>query len=145
VADVAKLRLVLKYIEEELAKEAAPSSATRAAGWDQAWWGVSRSDLAVEPRWDTCGTAFCFAGWTAVLDGVQPLWERVVLSNGEQVWACTDIRHGNGQCDPVELHAQDSLGLTGEQADNLFFADNTIDDLRRIVQEIIEAEEARHA
>lgn len=87
-----------------------------------------------------CGTAHCFGGWAIILHGntlnadnpgiVTPLpgdhidpavtWDLVGGRTVMDTWA----------------YAQHILGLTADQAGDLFNIRNTLDDLRRIVAEL---------
>jgi hypothetical protein len=132
VPDVEKLRRVLAQVEEEAAK----GSGSR---WDQCHWAISRGGTAVEPTPDTCGTAFCFAGWAAVLDGAQLHWGKGYES-GALVWVAEFQRRADGYMDDISEYAQRSLGLTSDEANVLFLGSNTLDDLRAIVQSLVDGE-----
>lgn len=108
--NVPLLRKVLEHIE------AHPEE------WDQGTW--------------RCETAMCFAGHAADIAGAQ--W----VGKGKYLLADPDI-------DPPEkirstgvttasARAVQVLGITWEQANGLFVGSNTLDDLRRIVGELIE-------
>lgn len=67
---------------------------------------------------ETCGTAYCIAGYIGQL--VDPRYEKTT-------WV------GNTH---VSIAAEEALGITHEQADRLFSGGNTIEDVRRIAEEI---------
>lgn len=115
--NVALLRQTMAHIEANLDR------------WHQ---GEYRIDLAViDP--ECCGTAFCFAGWSAELSGAK--WAH----------AANDLQKNDLIETPdfyitAELYAAELLGIeytrTGEGDIPLFDPDNTLDDLRRIVDEL---------
>ena len=85
--------------------------------WDQTVW----------VRKTACGTAYCFAGWTCVLDGFT-----------EPVDRTTWLVRSDGLSVDVQIYAKRRLGLTWQQADGLFDQFNTLADLERIVSELCE-------
>lgn len=103
--------------------------------WDQTRWRTET---------ENCGTAYCFAGWAATLDGGQ--WYSddpgsacgddllAVDEDGEYVMALKD---GTLVTD-IQARAERILGLTESQAEMLFYSLNTLDDLRGIVAELCE-------
>jgi hypothetical protein len=79
-----------------------------------------------------CGTAYCFAGWKAQLDGVK--WKYPLHDFFPDVIALPD-----GSEASADAYAAQALGIEhtrdcGEIP--LFEAHNTLDDLRRIVAEL---------
>jgi len=101
--------------------------------WDQATW--------------RCGTTYCFAGRAVVIAGSR--WvkrsdrydyesEFLLADDDDRAWAAT----ASGlSCDANEtIHVADRarrlLGLTEEQADDLFAGPNTLDDLRAMVADL---------
>lgn len=66
-----------------------------------------------------CGTAHCVAGWVAVLEGCKP--KRKKRSEHDDYW--TNLVLPNGDWGDVEQFAQEKLGLTETDADNLFDGD----------------------
>lgn len=109
--NVDLLRRTLAYIEEH-PKE-----------WKQDTW--------------RCGTTACFAGHAAMLDG--GMW---ASSGSSALVARPDdlpsriYTFGGMDLVPVEDRAQRVLGLTDEQAFDLFRGSNSLNDLRRIVAEL---------
>lgn len=84
--------------------------------WDQGAW--------------RCETGLCFAGTAAVLSGAKWLHP---LGHQQDHW----VRgRGSQQSEPAAWRAQRLLGLDEDQADELFAAHNTLDDLRRIVADL---------
>jgi hypothetical protein len=77
--------------------------------WDQAAW--------------FCGTAACFAGHAVLMDG----W-KIVHAFG-------DIEK-DGKLDMADQVAQRLLGLPRREANRLFCASNTLDDLHSMVKQI---------
>lgn len=91
--------------------------------WNQLDW-ITRPDGA------DCGTAACFAGWTALLSGDQPRWARD--------WSVrTDyVLDPDGERRDISVRASELLGINDEQADDLFCAVNTRPRLGTLVAEI---------
>lgn len=87
-----------------------------------------------------CGTAGCFAGWRAFLDGYTVLDDsyRVLINPitgdtlGIDGW---DFDDGH-----ISEHARQRLGITVEQARKLFSSENSLEDLKRIVDQIVAGE-----
>lgn len=108
--------------------------------WRQTSWyahvdrksGVYKPYAIVEEVTDAnvCGTSFCFAGHVAIHEGFAPPpdqniggWYRdVVYSDGDH------------RTEEASEFARKVLGLTWAQADALFEADNTLEDLEKIVK-----------
>ena len=117
---------------------------TRAAKvglWEQETWINSDPIIGGAVEWQGktfCGTAGCFAGWRAMLDGGEVLYvedahieedflnESLIFPDGSKVPACA-----------VGAWAQSRLGLTDSQAHDLFDADNTLADLHIMVRDIV--------
>jgi hypothetical protein len=70
-----------------------------------------------------CGTAYCLAGHAVQLAGHEILWTDVCPcgcdSRERSAWHCTDGRE-------IEYVATEELGLTEDQADDLFESRNTL-------------------
>ena len=81
-----------------------------------------------QARW--CGTAQCFAGWATSLEGYteRVYWDRHPSSSYLVV---------NGNDVHVEDLARKLLGLTRREADQLFDADNTREDLELMVKDLV--------
>jgi hypothetical protein len=118
--DKELLRAVLARIKQE---QYVPGQ-DRATWWDQGYWRVqwdnARFQEYPEPR---CGTSMCFAGWTPIVAGVA--YDRLEDGNSEFV-----------QGEHVADWSRKRLGLTEGQANALFFSENTIEDLERMVDTI---------
>lgn len=94
----------------------------------QGSWARAESD----PReGGDCGTAYCVAGWAAVLDG-QELdwqlgdwggWEADFLKNNRSIWR----------------HAQQALGIGPVEEDILFAGDNSRERVLSMLDRLIEA------
>lgn len=92
-----------------------------------------------------CRTACCFAGQAAVLSGIrQPSVKEIqalgygdwyVSKTGETIWS-TKYSTPSG-AETVSSWAQEALGLTSWQSEILFEGDNTLRDLRKLVDLII--------
>ena len=82
--------------------------------WDQRHW-IAKTE---------CGTVCCVAG-------------RVVLSNGYQRSMGPYVFDGENVERHVDFIARDLLGLSGPVADALFHWENTIDDLRAMMSDLV--------
>ncbi len=90
--------------------------------WDQSTW-ASRTG---------CGTVCCVAGKTALLNGWKPEFENgadytIIFAKGGRTWPVDDI-------------AQDVLGLTDEEADDLFEGVNSVEQIERLIDLIVAGE-----
>lgn len=86
--------------------------------WNQGTWA--------EPT--ACGTAYCVAGYVAIT--AMPGAREVASTYGDY-----DLYVGDKRWRWDEA-AQGLLGITGDEADDLFAAGNTITDVRRVAEEI---------
>lgn len=114
--------------------------ASRAGLWDQTTWINSDPIVRGELDWQGrtfCGTAGCFAGWRAILDGGDVVFGDVNLDddfrNESLIFPDGKKIHSSG----VGRWAQERFGLTEAQARELFSAENTLGDLHEIVREIV--------
>ena len=86
-----------------------------------------------------CGTTYCFAGWAAVLSGTRPDDDDEVRRDDLPA-DIADVEYEHWPAAKGFLHVADAarhlLGLTKEQADELFHEYNKLPDLRRIVAEL---------
>lgn len=104
---------------------------THSEDWDQAQW--------------RCSTGMCFAGWACTLAGGtwltdpgDPLANLLIADSDEHVSCWVDgVPVVN-----AELRARRLLGLTSEQASDLFHVSNTFDELCRLVA-VIKAQHER--
>lgn len=85
-------------------------------------------------RKNTCGTAACFAGHVALLSGYQPgSWQ--LGWDGTTISSCAV---GEGGTDEVPDLAQDLLCLTKDQANMLFYGENTVPELQVMVKDLVD-------
>jgi hypothetical protein len=113
--DVPLLRKAVEWVEAEDAKDPADSA------WYQGSW-VTSDPLR------SCGTAYCVAGYVGTL--VDSRFENSAKNGGwlvDPAWV-NDLH--------VSRVAQDALGLTDHQAEMLFDANNTAEDIRFFAEEI---------
>lgn len=111
--NIEELRLGMKLTEEAAAR----------GEWDQSEWFI---------KYD-CGTACCFAGNLLLHHGYKPEFLHKDSAIAYSVTA------PNGMKDVgVGVEAAMLLGLNKVQAEQLFHAQNSLDDLRRIVAELCE-------
>jgi hypothetical protein len=92
--------------------------------WDQSHW---LRQVGEERTGTACGTACCVAGRIVLEDGGKPnFWEG---------------RHTSRVPDGTETHVEDyarqALGLSNSQASRLFEANNTLDDVLRIITDLL--------
>ncbi len=111
--------------------------------WEQAAWINPEPIASGKLEWqgkEFCGTAGCFAGWRAMLDGGMVLhrddlevvdgYTNAILEfpDGTQIPACS-----------VGSWARDRLGLTIPQAEALFAGDHDLSDLEELVSQMVAA------
>jgi hypothetical protein len=125
--------------------------------WNQENWAVSldrdvADGLAVET--DHCGTAYCFAGWVAALDGYTHMAYTLDISESgpdarrilpqphepPPTGASTALADDDGWTVNVSDYAQARLGLNNYWASGLFDGDNTLKDLEEIINLMERAE-----
>lgn len=95
---------------------------------NQGSWATAQSD----PReGGDCGTAYCVAGWAAVLDGQELDWQC-----GSIGWMASWLA---GMDRAIDTHARIVLGLTENEAFRLFLAENRRDDVLDMLDRLIEA------
>lgn len=94
--------------------------------WGQGDW---INDLRMNGH--SCGTSACFAGWAVLLDG------SATILDGEVPF----VRTPTGDREFIGSYAREILGLDEETASTLFKGNNTKQDLRRIVNKLLESEE----
>lgn len=103
--------------------------------WNQSDWFV---------KWE-CGTAGCFAGNYAVSQKCEPYFSKVYDDYYEGVRSTSLIKTPDGSTVSTGSWAADELGLNMDESDRLFDGDNTMDELREIVDEIIAARDLEDA
>lgn len=128
--------LLLKTLDHIETLEAFRQEGIATDQWRQTRWlanamqwrvvGAQRKDTEA-----TCGTAACFAGWACLLNGDQVLGD-LDASPGAHSW----VRDEGGRRRRVDARARRLLGLTDDEAHELFEACNTLDDIRNIVREL---------
>lgn len=79
-----------------------------------------------------CGTSYCVAGWTTVLDGQQLLWERA----GIQSWGAEFLADDETT---IAHYAREALGLSRPEANALFAAGNPRGGVLVMLDRLIEA------
>jgi hypothetical protein len=86
-------------------------------GWNQEFWGEQRE----------CGTAYCMAGWTCVLEGHQMKW-KVVDAYESPFKEATQLVTG----EDIDTKAAEILGLSEDYADRLFYCTDNASALREL-------------
>lgn len=131
VERAAEVRTYDEYVDEgfEYLDEPVP------LGWDQGRW----VNYAILPE-GFCLTAGCLAGHVAINDG----YDQIEVSDEGQsigIWNpdTGDTLTWSGP-DSVGEYARSKLGLNQQQAEVLFESQNTLDDLREIVEELCASE-----
>lgn len=116
------------------------TKASKIGLWNQGTWLSFGSDHVGALEWQNhsfCGTAGCFAGWRAILDGAalrrttgndpsHPYLDYVQFPDGSR------SRVGD-----IGIWASKRFGITDEQGEALFSGRNNLKDLERIVGEIV--------
>jgi hypothetical protein len=104
--------------------------------WNQKYW-IS-ADVANPETGESCGTAYCVAGWAVTLAGATPVWNRFSSMKTTAINATTGFcTFDAGRIRGVEDYAMELLDLPEEDAHELFHADNTLDDIKRIRDELV--------
>lgn len=94
---------------------------------EQSRWARAFSD----PRkGGDCGTAYCVAGWAAVLDGQKLAW----IAFGD-FWEASVLIGGVG----ISPYAMETLGLSMNEARRLFAGDNPRTHVLSMLDRLIEA------
>ncbi|MGH3498425.1 MAG: hypothetical protein ACRDP1_13270 [Nocardioidaceae bacterium] len=120
--DLPLLRKALEWAEAEAAKP------EQEREWNQNYWRLNPETAAeAELPAPACGTTYCLFGWVCYLAGEE--W--VSSASGGHL---ADGVHLDGV--DVFTRAADLLGLDSATAGRLSHFANTIDDLRRIGEEI---------
>lgn len=87
-----------------------------------------------------CGTAGCFAGHAVLMVGAKPVnLEPLMGDTGIELTSYVEFED---KVHEISALAQEQLGLTDDQADELFAGFNTIDDVHEFVDEFISEAEA---
>lgn len=87
--------------------------------WHQAVWAE---------RGPACGTAYCFAGHTAVMSGYEIAW----ANQGSGVFGATKVEGGQF----IDTIAARELGLDFVDADRLFESSNSLENLYDIASQL---------
>jgi hypothetical protein len=149
MADIKKLKDVLQIVKEVAALQEHPTAKPLDHKYTDLFWRQDEwlreeytNDSAYDVNTDTyigrgevCGTAMCFAGWTAWVDG----YREVDGQSGYMVNPKTDHKLANHE---IEKYAKDSLLLNWEQTNWLFDGDNEIADIEEAISEIEKGQEA---
>lgn len=112
--------------------------------WDQSVWAqvFNRPHPEAEGSGTSCKAAYCFAGWTAILEGVESPKTAYIASD----WGITaDLRsvetgwpgYSAGDPLPVRDWAGQRLGISACEADQLFNGTNKLSDVREMVGGLI--------
>lgn len=115
--------------------------------WDQHEWVKQLVTYTIDEegkdRVSVCGTSFCFAGWAVYLDGYTEYVSPVPDKNGF-TWNEGSLRHPETQetLDVVAIqnHATHLLDIEDTDADALFEAGNSKEDLRNCVDALVRGE-----
>lgn len=103
---------VFDRIEQTVRLEA-ETGVELAEGWDQRSWGVQSE----------CHTAYCYAGWTCLLEGDRPVFEPARADRPGQDPNCDyalAVRTAEGDVVPIQTRAGQLLGLSLSELSGLF-------------------------
>lgn len=114
--NIPLLRKAVEWAEAEALKDPTESE------WIQDFWRTTPQDYTETYGETRCGTAYCIAGYMCQISGLSWVTSDDVLVDGEPTFAGTV--------------AARLLGLPWERARDLFQGYNTIEDVRRIANEI---------
>ena len=116
MANAGKLLVLKKWARGEWDKK----EAGLLSEWRQAFWFTKTA----------CGTACCLAGKQMILEGFEPVFYFSELGS----FAMSP----EGEVVAVEDAAQEMLGLTDNEADELFYGGNTLKDVEEIIDRLID-------
>jgi hypothetical protein len=116
--NIPLLRKAVEWAEAEAAKP------ERLSAWNQSWWAVQPESLG---RSTDCGTCYCIAGFIASMQELQEAPSEYVPTDIDFVGL------DGGRVDASDV-AMKALGVTDDKG--LFYAGNTIEDVRRIAESI---------
>lgn len=122
------LKKLVRWAEQD---EKAPKKLSEFA-WDQETWATKRKD-GPEAR---CQTACCIAGGAVALAGARFLYDKKELNEDGMV-DVTECRY-EGRTYEIDELASQLLGLSFREAEDLFDGDNTLEDVKRISNRILE-------
>ena len=115
--------LLRKAVEWAEAEAARPRQESRWFQGSYVWDAESRSIALGVPATE-CGTAYCIAGYVGVLQD---------SAFNDSQWRIDDV---TGVYTHVAEVAQEALGITSAQADDLFKGDNSIKRVRQVAEQI---------
>jgi len=99
-------------------------------------------EAAVQGTWNQktwrCGTSMCFAGWVIEISGREwvPGTQHVVATPEEIADGDAFYSDGGAMAMAPSAVAQDLLGITSTWANTLFHENNTLNDLRHMVDSL---------
>ncbi len=159
--NIERLRSAIDWAEREAAKETSRTDASSGGLWDQQAWmrglpskrvrkiksvryggmygDTIDSELQGELRQVKCGTSYCVAGHVCADEGDAFLaydWE---VDGDGRVHADLVVPRGSDEAMDVQSRARELLGITWQEAHELFAGYNTITDVRRIAEKIAAA------
>lgn len=134
--NVPLLRKTMEKIEELSTHR----TATATEVWNQWHWNYS---FLLDGAGEECGTTACYAGWATILHGGNADGSIVFLTQ-EDIDAHPDDfeEYQPGESIHIADYAKAILGLTAQESSDLFCGDNSKQDLRDKVNQLIEKEEA---
>lgn len=89
-----------------------------------------KASSEVGKPWD-CGTTGCLAGWVVSFDGWKPVFPKWAFDGPR---ASVDEVTKDGKRALIMDAAKDILGITGEEAEYLFSAGRTVQEMRDFVE-----------
>jgi hypothetical protein len=79
-----------------------------------------------------CGTSYCVAGHAAVMSGAKPYWQRLDPLSTEPYFRADETEDG----EMIRVVAQQALGLTDDEACQLFDSENCREDVELVAYRI---------
>jgi hypothetical protein len=98
----------------------------------QAWWATKKTT----PDGTSCGTAMCAAGFTVARHGYKFLFEHGLLTGTHRMTHLCESP--DGEIELISAAAQRILDLDNYQTEMFFAASNTLSDLRRLRDQLVD-------
>lgn len=135
MADNKKLRAVMAVVEDE-------TRWPKGVVWDQSDW-VYDVEVDDENGKPMCGTALCFAGWCAYLDGyTQPYRIKDTVMGTREITGLENPDTGIVlNISRLPAYAADSLGISRDDAAHLFEGGNDLETLQEMVANLADGKD----
>jgi hypothetical protein len=103
-------------------------NAAQQGRWLQGWWFRTEEVRVEEGAEINCGTAGCFFGWAGTISGLK------MFNDGGLEFETDGYHH-------VNEWGTAAFGLTRDESDVLSFGDNSLEDLRYLVDALVNDED----